>query len=142
MTPATGPGDDAPRAIQPNDPPTLHAPRGYSHVAIVRARTLVFVAGQVALDPTGTLVGPGDLRAQAEQVFRNLGAALAAAGATFRDVAKLTYFLRDIGHLPEVRAVRDRYLDAEHPPTSTAVAVTALFRPDALLEVEAVAALP
>ena len=64
------------------NPPDLAPPTGYSHVAEVRGGKLVFVAGQVALDQKGALVGPGDYRAQAEQVFRNLERALAAAGAT------------------------------------------------------------
>ena len=76
--------------VRIHNPPTLAPPQGYSHVAEVRGGTLVFIAGQVALDPTGAVVGPGDYTAQAEQVFHNLGLALASAGATFRDVVKLT----------------------------------------------------
>ena len=125
--------------IHLHNPPTLAPPRGYSHVAEVRGGTLVFVAGQVALDPSGTVVGPGDYTAQAEQVFHNLGLALASAGATFRDGVKLTYFVLDVTHLPEVRAVRDRFLDPEHLPASTAVEVRGLFRPEIVLEIEAVA---
>ena len=122
-----------------HNPPTLASPRGYSHVAEVRGGNLVFIAGQVALDPSGTVVGPGDYTVQAEQVFRNLGLALASAGATFRDVVKLTYFVLDVAHLPEVRAVRDRFVDTAHPPASTAVEVRALFRPEIVLEIDAVA---
>ena len=122
-----------------HNPPTLASPRGYSHVAEVRGGNLVFIAGQVALDPSGTVVGPGDYTVQAEQVFRNLGLALASAGATFRDVVKLTYFVLDVAHLPEVRAVRDRFVDTGHPPASTAVEVRALFRPEIVLEIDAVA---
>lgn len=126
--------------VKIHNPPTLAPPRGYSHVAEVRGGTLVFIAGQVALDVQGAVVGPGDYAAQAEQVFRNLGLALESAGATFADVVKLTYFLRDMAHMPEVRAVRDRFIDPKHPPASTAVAVDDLFRPEILLEIEAVAA--
>ena len=130
------------QGVKIHNPPTLAPPRGYSHVAEVRGGKLVFVAGQVALDAAGKVVGPGDYRAQTEQVFRNLGLALASAGATFRDVVKLTYFVLDVAHLPEVRAVRDRFLDPEHPPASTAVEVRGLFRPEIVLEVEAVASVP
>jgi enamine deaminase RidA (YjgF/YER057c/UK114 family) len=121
------------------NPPTLFPPTGYSHVAEVRGGKLVFLAGQVALDRHGSAVGPGDYRAQAEQVFRNLESALASAGATFRDVVKLTYYVLDASHLPEIREVRDRFIDPKRPPTSTAVQVAQLARPQFLLEVDAVA---
>jgi enamine deaminase RidA (YjgF/YER057c/UK114 family) len=124
------------------NPPGLTPPIGYSHVAEVRGGTLVFVAGQVAVDENGALVGPGDYRAQAEQVFRNLERALASAGATFRDVVKLTYFVLDLSHLPEICEVRDRFVDTKRPPTSTAVEVRRLFRPEFLLEVDLVASVP
>ncbi len=131
----------APPQVQFANPATIAPPTGYSHVADVRGGRLVFVAGQVALDPSGALVGPGDYRAQAEQVFRNLAAALTHVGGSFRNVVKMTIFVRDMAQLPEVREVRDRYVDRERPPTSTAVGVAALARPEFLLEVEAVAAL-
>jgi enamine deaminase RidA (YjgF/YER057c/UK114 family) len=125
--------------VRLHNPPTIAAPEGYSHVAEVRGGKLVFVAGQVAMDAGGALVGPGDVRAQAEQVFRNLGAALAAAGAGFSDLIKITIYLTDVAHLPDVREVRDRFVDRKRPPTSTAVQVVRLFRPEYLLEIDAVA---
>jgi enamine deaminase RidA (YjgF/YER057c/UK114 family) len=121
------------------NPSTMHPPVGYSHIAIVRGGALVFIAGQAALGPSGEVVGPGDHSVQAEQVFRNLGLALEAAGGSFHSLVKLTIFVIDIRALPEVRAVRDKYIDTTHPPASTAVQVSKLFRPDLLLEVEAVA---
>ena len=127
--------------VRIHSPPSIAPPTGYSHIAEVRGGTLVFVAGQVALDAAGALVGPGDYRAQAEQVFRNLGAALTAAGATFRDVVKLTIYVLDVAHLPEIREVRDRFVDPRRPPTSTAVQVSRLFRPDVLVEIDAVASI-
>ena len=126
--------------VKIHNPATMATPAGYSHVAEVRNSRLVFVAGQVALDPSGQLVGKGDYRLQAEQVFRNIGAALTAAGATFRDLVKLNYYIVDLSHLPEIREVRDRFIDTSHPPTSTAVQVSRLFRPELLLEIDAVAA--
>lgn len=114
---------------------------GYSHAVAATGR-VVAIAGQVAMDAEGNLVGPGDPAAQAEQVFENLQRALAAAGATFADVIKLGYFLTDVAFLPAVREVRDRYLDTERPPASTAVQVAALFRPEFLLEIEAWAVIP
>ena len=123
------------------NPQTLAAPTGYSHVAEVRGGKLVFIAGQVALDAKGALVGKDDYPAQAEQVFKNIGLALEAAGGGFRDLVRLTYYMLDISHIPEVRQVRDRFVNTQQPPTSTAVQVSRLFRPEFLLEIDAVAAL-
>jgi enamine deaminase RidA (YjgF/YER057c/UK114 family) len=111
---------------------------GYSHVVSAAGR-LVVVSGQVALDDQGEVVGADDARVQSEKVFENLGLALAAGGATFADVVKLTYFVLDVAILPTVREVRDRYVDTERPPASSAFQVGALFRSDLLLEVEALA---
>jgi enamine deaminase RidA (YjgF/YER057c/UK114 family) len=122
-------------------PPGMAPGTGYSHAVAATGR-VVAIAGQVALDADGNLVGPGDPRAQAEQVFENLRLALAAAGATFADVVKLNFYATDLSMLPEVRDVRDRYVDTANPPASTAVQVVALFRPELLLEVEAWAVIP
>jgi enamine deaminase RidA (YjgF/YER057c/UK114 family) len=111
---------------------------GYTHVVMGSGR-LVAVSGQVALDAGGEVVGEGNPAAQARQVFENLRRCLAAAGATFDDVVKLTYFVTDVGHLPAVRSARDAYIDTARPPASTAVQVAALFRPELVLEVEAFA---
>ena len=73
-------------------PKGLSQPPGYSHIVAARGGTTVYVSGQVAFDATDTLVGEGDHRQQAEQVFANLQTALAAAGATFEHVVKLTYY--------------------------------------------------
>jgi Endoribonuclease L-PSP len=69
------------------------------------------VSGQVAIGEDGQIVGPGDPSAQARQVFENLRRCLAAAGLSFDDVIKLTYYLTDVAHLPAVRAVRDEFID-------------------------------
>ncbi|TVL92948.1 RidA family protein [Streptomyces sp. SAJ15] len=111
---------------------------GYSHVVWGTGR-LIAVSGQVALDEHGELVGPGDPAAQARQVFENLRRCLAGAGATFADVVKLTYFVTDVAQLPAIREARDAFVDTVRPPASSAVQVAALFRPDLLLEVEALA---
>jgi enamine deaminase RidA (YjgF/YER057c/UK114 family) len=125
--------------IQILNPPTVATPVGYSHVAKVRGGALVFISGQVALDAAGVVVGPGDYVLQAEQTFRNLGFALQAAGGTFHSLVKLTIYVLDIRSLPEIREVRDKYVDTAHPPASTAVQVSRFFRPDLLLEIDAVA---
>lgn len=114
---------------------------GYTNVVTGTGR-LVAVSGQVALAADGTVVGLGDPEAQARQVFENLRGCLAAVGASFADVIKLTYFLTDVAQLPVIRSVRDQYVDTAAPPASTAVAVAALVRPEFLLEVEALALVP
>jgi reactive intermediate/imine deaminase len=118
---------------------TLPPSVGYSQAASVRTGRLVYVAGQVAVDPSGKLVGPEDFRAQAEQIFENLKAALAASGASFDDVVKLNSYFVDIRQAPVFREVRDKYISATHPPVSTAVEVRRLVREEWLLEVEAIA---
>jgi enamine deaminase RidA (YjgF/YER057c/UK114 family) len=110
----------------------------YTHV-VTGAGRLIAVSGQVALDAQGQVVGQGDPEAQARQVFANLGRCLAAAGATFADVMKLTYYLTDMASLPAVRAVRTEVLGTQNLPASTAVQVVALAHPDFLLEIEAFA---
>jgi len=121
------------------NPPTLLHPAGYTHVVEVTAGRPVYIAGQVALDRSGAIVGPGDIRTQARQVFDNLQAGLQAVGAGFEQVVKLTYYLVDATQLPVVREVRDQYVNTQQPPASTAVEVRRLVRDDLLIEVEAIA---
>jgi reactive intermediate/imine deaminase len=120
-------------------PDTLSAPFGYSHVVDSPVERIVYISGQVPLDAEGQLVGEGDFEAQTRQVFENLTRALEAADASWDDVVKLNYFLRDVGEITSVRAIRDEYVDLEQPPASTLVEVSGLFRDDALIEIEAVA---
>lgn len=131
---------DAPRFVSP---PTLPPTRGYSHVVEVPAGSrLLYVAGQVALDSAGRVIGAGDFRVQAVQVFENLRRALAAGGASFGDVVKLNYYVVDATQIQSLRDVRDRYVNTAAPPASTLVEVRRLFRDDLLIEVEAVAIVP
>src|SRR5258708_29781238 len=99
------------RELRLSNPSTIHKPVGYSHVAEIGNGKLIFVAGQVALDADGALVGRDDYAAQVRQVFANLSAALSAAGATFHDVVKLNYYGVDSvdpeTQLPAVRTLRD-----------------------------------
>ena len=120
-------------------PETMPKSVGYSQVAVVTSGTIVFVAGQVALDKSGAIVGKDDFRAQVQQVFENLKAAVEAAGGSFGDVIKLNSYFLDLSHLPEFREVRDKYIHLKNPPASTAVQVPRLFRPEFLVEIEAVA---
>src|SRR5580692_1882175 len=122
------------------NPPELSAPPGYSHVAEVRGGRLIYMAGQVALDAQGKLVGKGDLEAQADQVFHNLEAALACVGCTARNVVKFTVFMRDVKELAAYRRARDRFMGEGPRPASTLVEVSKLVSEDFLIEVEAIAA--
>lgn len=115
---------------------------GYSQAVEVRGGHLVYVAGQVAMDRAGKVVGEGDIRAQTQQTFENLKAALEASGAKFENVVKLNYYFTDITQLPVVREVRDKFINTTNPPASTAVEVKRLFREPYLIEVEAVAVVP
>jgi enamine deaminase RidA (YjgF/YER057c/UK114 family) len=110
----------------------------YSHVVIGTGR-FVAISGQLALDEDGKLVGDGDAEAQARQVFENLRRCLTAAGATFDDVVKLTYFVTDMAHLPAIRAARAGHIPDDRLPAASAVQVAALVRPEFLMEVEAFA---
>lgn len=126
------------------NPPTIGAPRGYSHVveATGAARTL-YIAGQLGLDANNKFAGaPGDFHAQATQAFENLKAALAAGGAGFEHVARITNYFVDMNHLPIFFEVRDRYVNTNAPPASTAIQVVRLAREGALFEIEAIAVLP
>jgi reactive intermediate/imine deaminase len=128
--------------IRRTNPPTLSTPTGYTHVVeVAGAVKTVYISGQIALDKDGNLVGAADMRAQAEQVFRNLQAALAAAGAKFGDVVKMNTYTTDMSQVQAIRDVRARYF-GNMTPASTLVQVVRLARPDLLLEVEVVAAVP
>lgn len=126
------------------NPAALAAPTGYSHVTTVRGGTTVYVAGQIAFDQSGKVVGVGDMAAQARQVFENLRAALAAVGATFKDVIKLNSYVVNITpeRVAAVRTVRRDYLGDGPYPSSTTVGVTGLVHPDLLIEIEVIAFLP
>lgn len=121
------------------NPSTLATPPGYSHVVEVTRGRTIFIAGQVALDQSGKIVGPQDFRAQTQQVFENLKAALTAVGTDFTTVVKLNMYVVDISQVPILREVRDRYVNTSNPPASTLVEVRRLAREEFLIEIEAVA---
>jgi enamine deaminase RidA (YjgF/YER057c/UK114 family) len=122
------------------NPENLPTPPTYTHVVVATGSRLVFVAGQEPEDERGNLVGAGDLALQARQVFANVGRALAAAGATPAQVAKITIFV--VGYrreyLPAIEEGRVA-LFGEHKPADTLVGVEALSSPEYLIEVEAIA---
>lgn len=123
------------------NPPELCPTFGWTHVVSSTARKTIHISGQVSIDSQGQLVGRGDMKAQTEQAFHNVGLALAAAGATYKDVIKTSLFVVGLKpeHVPIIREVRSRYVWSEHPPASTLVGVSALVGPDWLIEIEAVA---
>ena len=127
-----------PRYVNPSG---LVRPNGYTHVVVSADGRTAYVAGQVAFDSSGTVVGAGDFRAQAERVYANLRVALASVGASFGDVMKTTTYITDVKNAAALREVRTRYLDSTHPPANTLLVVAGLARPELLLEIEAVAQL-
>lgn len=124
------------------NPPGLTRPTGYTHVVVSADGRTAYIAGQVAFDSLGKVVGTGDFQAQAEQVFANLRRALESVGASFKDVMKTTTFVTEAKNIPALRDTRARYFDSQHPPANTLIPVAALARPDLLLEIEAVVDLP
>ena len=121
------------------NPPTLSKPTGYTHIVEVTGPgKTIYISGQIALDKDGMVVGAGNMKAQAEQVFKNLLAALDAAGAKFSDVVKMNTYITDIDKAPAVREVRARSF-GETAPASTFVQVVHLARPEFLLEIEVIA---
>lgn len=113
-----------------------------SHYAdAVAARGFLFVSGCVPVDGRGQLVGAGDVVAQARQVFANVGMVLAAAGAGFGDVVKVTVYLIDIDDRPRINPVRQEMF-GDTRPASTLVEVSRLAVAGARLEVDAVAVIP
>ena len=124
-----------------SNPTTVAQPDGHFSQAVeipANAR-LLFISGQVPRSLDGRTVGINDMRAQAEQVFKNLELILQAHGMSFERVVKATIFVTDMSLASEVVAVRERFY-GKHKPASTFVAVTALGDPHWMLEVELIAA--
>lgn len=123
------------------NPDGVNKPKTYSQVVKVNGGSMIFTSGIVADDTNGTIIGKGDLKAQVRQAFENLKIVLAAAGADFKDVVKMTYYVVNYkpDQIPMIREVRANYLPNENPPASTLVGVAALFNPDVLIEIEAIA---
>lgn len=122
------------------NPADLATPQAYTHVIVATGTRLVFVAGQVAEDGRGNLVGPGDLAVQARQAFDNVGRALAAARARPEQVAKITIFVVKYRreYLPAIEEARVA-LFGDHKPTDTLLGVETLAHPGCLIEIDAIA---
>jgi enamine deaminase RidA (YjgF/YER057c/UK114 family) len=125
---------------RPSPKGLLHNP-GFSQVVVASGTRWIHTAGQVSIDERGTLVGAGDLAAQTAQAMRNVGLALAAAGATYGDIVKITTYV--VNYKPEHRTVigqaRAPFFAGGTPPASTLVGVAALALPEWLVEIEAIA---
>lgn len=120
-------------------PPFIHQTAGYSHA--VQAGDTLYIAGQVALDPEGNLVGEGDIDAQVAQVWQNLKAVLAYAGGSVEDIVKITVFTTDLSYRPAIAAARETVFPNGRYPASTFLVVQSLARPELLVEIEAIAVL-
>lgn len=133
---ARGPAPETRRHINPG---TLAALDGFTHA--VKVGGTVYVAGQVALDSAGRLVGAGDLRAQARQAFANLALVLRIAGATPADVTRLTVYVVNLrpGDFEIIRQAAPEFFPQRSPPAGVVLGVAALPREDVLLAVDAIA---
>src|SRR6266699_6491402 len=109
----------------------------YSHVVVVEGQRMIFVAGQLARDAQGNVVGKGDMRAQLRQTGENIKAALAAAGATLNDIVKTNTYVTNIEEFFKHTDVRMEYFGAM--PTSTTIEVSKLAHPDLMVEIEVIA---
>ena len=113
----------------------------YSNSVRTESGPLLFIAGQVALDADGKLVGEGDIRAQATQVLENIRNIVEANGGAMADIAQVTVYVRDIDAFNSISDIRESYFPSDGP-ASAIVEVSALAWPEFLIEIAAVAALP
>jgi enamine deaminase RidA (YjgF/YER057c/UK114 family) len=125
------------------NPPGMKPLGMYTQVTVATGGSIAFISGQVSVDGQGKVVGVGDIRAQAVQVFENLKLALGGVGASFEDVVKFTIYI--VGLNPERRKavmdVRGRYISHQNPPAATMIGVQNLVEPELLLEIEAIVAI-
>ena len=124
------------------NPPSLVAPRGFTHGILTTGGKLLFLAGQTASDASGNIVAPGDVVAQYEQVLRNHQAVVEAAGGTMTDIVKMTIFVRDrkdyTAHLKALGPVHRQFFGSYYP-TLSLFEISDFFQDDALLEIEGMA---
>lgn len=125
------------------NPDSIHRPGPYSHGVFVSARPLLFIAGQIALDKDGQLVGANDLGAQARQALLNIQTILATKNATFNNLIKVQVFVVNYqpDYRPILREVMQDFFDEDHLPVSTLVGIQSLAQPQFLIEIEGIAAL-
>ena len=124
------------------NPHTLTPPRGYSHLARVSGGNLLFISGQVGMDPKALKAPAGDFATQTDNVFANLQSAIVAAGGAFADIAKLNIYIVDTvarNELAPLLTAINRYSGSRPPPASTLLYVSGLIAPEWLIEIEAIA---
>jgi reactive intermediate/imine deaminase len=118
-------------------PKNVHRPFGYAHA--IQTGNTIYVSGQIPLDIEGNVVGKNDIAAQTQQAYENLKRVLKAAGAAMTDIVMLNIYCRDVDDFDKkTRPLRKKYL-GNYYPAITAVQVSRLYRPDFLIEIEAVA---
>ncbi|MGH7384922.1 MAG: RidA family protein [Candidatus Rokuibacteriota bacterium] len=131
-----------PKLVQPINPPSLPKPAGYTHGFEVQGGKTVYIAGQVAHDKEGRVVGKGDLVAQFRQVCENLKAVMTARAGQMNDIVKLTiYVLSKTEYKARGREIGAVYRDffGRHYPAMTLVEIKGLYDDDCLIEIEGVA---
>ncbi|MGB1287456.1 MAG: RidA family protein [Aggregatilineales bacterium] len=129
--------------IQHINPVAIHNPAVYTHAVGVSDATVWYLAGQVAFDKDGKLVGEGDLAAQLEQSMHNLRAILADINADLSQIVKLTIYIVDYEmerDLPLIGKMLTTHFDNNHPPANTLIGVQTLARPGLRAEIEAIVA--
>jgi 2-iminobutanoate/2-iminopropanoate deaminase len=114
----------------------------YSHIVRLEIAdtALLYVAGQIALDLQGHLVGENDIGTQTEFIFKQIETILKSEGATLGDVVKASIYITNMNHYSQVAAVRNRYFVVD-PPATTFVEVSKLAREGLLIEIEVQAAI-
>ena len=128
------------------NPDVVHPPAGgYSHIARVKASELLYLAGQVSVDPDGKFVGAGDIKAQVRQIYDNMGRVLETEGASYANVVQFTTYIvgrQNVDDFLEERTkiIQRLFPDGDYPP-STLLIIDGLYSDEALAEVTAVAAL-
>jgi len=125
--------------IERINPQGMTQPTAYSH--LVKHGELMFIAGQVALDGAGNVIGEGDMTAQYRQALENMKTVLASEGADFSDIVKITIFTTDIDEFRKAGNLRSEYF-GDSAPASTLVQIERLARPVFLVEIEAIAIKP
>ncbi len=126
--------------VERSNPTALANPPGYSHV--VKDGKTVYVAGQVARNSDGITVGVGDFNAQAEQVFKNITAALESVGTDMSHLMKLNVFMTHREDIPAYRVARAKFVPDDALPVSTLILCSGLADPDFRIEVEVIATIP
>jgi enamine deaminase RidA (YjgF/YER057c/UK114 family) len=124
------------------NPSELHPAPGFSHIAVAKGSRLVFLAGQVALDPDFAIIGENDLGAQTEAAMRNLQTALTAIGATFEDVVRRTIYTTRPTEFETITAAIEKVQGSSDHPAQTIAGVSGLALPGLMIEIEATVSLP